>query len=93
MKDNPPIRISTSAVLIPTAFGWILSGNKSGTRVNLAVVSFINLQHTFTPSEDDFRRFWDLDTNHANHDRSLSAKDSKLLEDFRASFDMEDQRG
>jgi hypothetical protein len=32
VMDSPPIRISTSAVLIPTAFGWILSGNRSGTR-------------------------------------------------------------
>jgi hypothetical protein len=31
VKDSPPIRISTLAVLVPTTFGWILSGNSSGT--------------------------------------------------------------
>jgi hypothetical protein len=58
------------------------------------VVNFINLEQTFTPSEGDLRRFWDLESIgiSANHDRSLSAKDSKLLEDFQASFRMEDHR-
>jgi hypothetical protein len=61
VKDSPPIRISTSAVLVPTAFSWILSGNRSGTHVNSTVVNFIDLEQTFTPSEDDLRRFWDLE--------------------------------
>jgi hypothetical protein len=93
VKDSPPICISTSAVLVPTTLGWILSGNRSGTYVNSAVVNFVNADHTFTPS-DDLRRFWDLETIgiSANHDRSLSGKDSKLLEEFRASFRMEDRR-
>jgi hypothetical protein len=62
-------------------------------RVNSAVVNFINLEQTFTPSEDDLRRFWDLETLgiSANQDQSLSA-DSKLLEDIQASFRVEDQR-
>jgi hypothetical protein len=44
--------------------------------------------------DDDLRRFWDLETIGitANHDRSLSAKDSKLLEEFRASFHVVDHR-
>jgi hypothetical protein len=94
VKVSPPIRILTSAVLIPTACGWIVSGNTSGTSVNSAVVKFINLEQTFTPSEDDLRRFWDLETIgiSANQDLSLSAKDSKLLEDFQASFRMGQRR-
>ena len=93
VKDSPPIRISTSAVLVPTAFSWILSGNRSGTRVNKAVVNLINLEQTFTPSED-VRRFWDLETIgiSAKHNRSLSALNSKLLEEFQTSFRMEDRR-
>jgi hypothetical protein len=93
VKDDPPIRISSSAVLIPTVFVWILSVNRSGTRVNSDVVNFINLEQTFTPSEDDLMRFWDLETIgiSANRDRLLSAKDSTLLEDFQASFCMEEQ--
>jgi hypothetical protein len=94
VKDSPPIRISMLAALVPTAFGWILSGNRSGTHVNSAVVNFVNLEQTFTPSEDDLRRFWDLENMgiSSNHDRSLSAKDSKLLEAYQTSLRMEDQR-
>jgi hypothetical protein len=62
--------------------------------VNLAVVNFINLDQTLTPSDDELTSFWDLETIgiSANHHQSLSTKDSKLLEEFRASFRMEDQR-
>ena len=93
VKDNSPIRISMSAVLVPTTVGWMLSGNRSGTYVNSAVVNFIHSDQTFMPSDDDLRRFWDLETIaiSAIHNRSLSAKDSKLLEEFQASFHMEDQ--
>jgi hypothetical protein len=49
VKNSPPIRVSMSAVLVPTAFGWILSGNRSGTHVNSAVMNFINLEQIFTP--------------------------------------------
>jgi hypothetical protein len=93
-KDSPPVRISTSAVLGPTTFGWIQSGNRSETHVNSVVVNFINLGHTSTPSNDDLRRFYDLETIGitTKHDRSLSVKDSKLLEEFRASFHVVDKR-
>jgi len=43
VKDSPPICISTLAVLVPTMLGQILSGNRSRTYVNSAVVNFINL--------------------------------------------------
>ena len=93
VKDSPPIRISTSAVLVPTTFGLILSGNRSETHVHSAVVNFINLDQTFTPLDDDLRHFWDLETIGISdeHDRSLSVKDSKLLEEFWAYFRVEDQ--
>jgi hypothetical protein len=83
VKDSSPIHISTSVVLVPSPFGWILSRNRSGTHVNLAVVNFINSDQAFMPS-DDLKHFWDLGTIgiSAKHDRSLSAKDSKLLEEL-----------
>jgi len=92
VKDNPPIRVSTSAVLVPTMFGWILSGIRSGTYVNSVTVNFVNSHQTLTLSDEYVRRFWDLETIgiSANPDRSLSAKDAKLLEEFRASFRVED---
>jgi len=34
IKDNPPLRISPSLVLLPSIFAWLLSGNRSGGSVN-----------------------------------------------------------
>ena len=81
-------------MLVPTTFGWILRGIGSGTHVDSAVVNFINLGQIFTPSDCDLRSFWDLETIgiSAKHNRSLSALNSKLLEEFQTSFRMEDRR-
>jgi hypothetical protein len=94
VNDSLLIRISTSAALVPTMLSWILSGNRSGTYVNSAVVNFVNSDQSFTLSDDDLRCFWDLETIgiSANHNRTLSTKDSKLLEEFQASFRVEGQR-
>jgi hypothetical protein len=80
-------------VLVPTTFGWILRGNGPGTHVDSAVVNFTILGQTFTPSDDELRRFWYLETIgiSANYDRSLSVKVSRFLEEFLASFRVEDQ--
>ena len=58
------------------------------------MVNFVNSHQNLTLSDEDIRRFWDLETIgiSANQDRSLSAKDTKLLEEFRESFRVEDQR-
>ena len=58
------------------------------------MVNFVNSHQNLTLSDEDIRRFWDLETIgiSANQDRSFSAKDTKLLEEFRASFRVEDQR-
>jgi hypothetical protein len=41
VKDTSPIHISESLVLIPSIFGWILSGNRSGAHVNSTTVNFV----------------------------------------------------
>jgi hypothetical protein len=78
VKDNSPIRISTSAVLVPTMFGCILSGSRTGTHVNSVAVNFVNLHKTLTLSDEDVRLFWDLETIgiFAKHDRSSGAMDT-----------------
>ena len=42
MKVSPPIRLSGSLVLIPSIFGWVLSGNRSGPRVKSTTVNFLH---------------------------------------------------
>jgi hypothetical protein len=94
LKDIPPIRISESLVLIPSIFGWILSGNRSGARVNTTTVNFVLSDRPNMPPDDELRRCWDLEAIGitAGPDRAMSAKDSALLGEFHASFRMQGQR-
>jgi hypothetical protein len=57
VKDSPPIRISTSAVLVPTTLGWILSGNRSGTYVQPVTVNYVKAHQTLPLLDEDVRRF------------------------------------
>jgi hypothetical protein len=93
VKDSTPIRISESLVLIPSIFGWVLSGNRSGARVNSTTVNLVHSDQTYLPP-DELRRFWDLETIGitAGPDRAMSSKDSAILREFHASFCLEDQR-
>lgn len=94
VKDEPPIRLSHSVVLLPSKFGWILSGNKSGTTVNNVSVGHISTNEEFAPSDDSMRLFWDLETLgiREQQPRALSAKDSTILEDFHNTFRLADGR-
>jgi hypothetical protein len=89
-----PIRLSQSLVLIPSNLGWILSGNRSGVTVSTVVVNYIELDHQVPHSDDAFRRLWDLDVIGITPDqgRSLSAKDSAVLQQFHSSHRTEDNR-
>jgi len=57
-KYASKIRLSTSLFLLPTNFGWILTGNRNGITVNEIMVIHINLENL----GNDLRRFWDLET-------------------------------
>lgn len=92
--DAAPIRLSSSLVLIPSKFGWIFSGNRSGISVCTAEVNFINSHSDLPISDASLRRFWDLETIGITNEptKSLSTKDAKLLEEFHASYCLEDHR-
>ena len=62
IEDNAPIRISSFVATIPSIFGWILSGNRSGITISSAVVNYINSEQPRLPSDDVFRHFWVLET-------------------------------
>ena len=49
VEDSPPIRLSESLVLIPSIFSWILSGNRSGARVNSTTVNFVLADRPYLP--------------------------------------------
>ena len=58
VKDASTIRLSSSLVLLPTKFSWILTGNRTGITANQMMVNHINMEH----SDDELRRFWGLET-------------------------------
>ena len=62
VKDSSPVRISESLVLIPSIFGWILSGNLSGAHVNSIMVNLFFSDQPYLPPDDESRRFWVLET-------------------------------
>jgi hypothetical protein len=62
VSDRPPWRISPSIVLLPSKFGWILSGNRCGIWVNVAAVNLLNLEGPCPLPETEIKRFLDLET-------------------------------
>ena len=94
IKDKPPLRISPSLVLLPSIFGWVLSGNRSGVSVNHIAINNIDLCQDFDPRDSQLRRFWSLeamgitDTDTAPH----SIEDTAMLSSFLDSFRIEDVR-
>lgn len=96
IKDTQPIRMSPSLVLIPSIFGWILSGNRTGVTVNQISVHKIKLQNGLSLLDDQVRNFWDLETIGINDTESrsqtMSTKDTRILEQFHDSRRIEDGR-
>jgi hypothetical protein len=91
VKDGPPWRLSPFVVLLPSRFGWILSGNRSGISVNVAAVNFLCTEGPGPLTETEIKRFWDLETIGitAHQDKSRNTKDTAVLQDFHNSFRIE----
>jgi hypothetical protein len=94
IKNATPVRLSQSLVLIPSKLGWILSGNRSGITVSTVVVNYIESDHEGPHSDNAFRRLCDFDiiSITPGQGRSLSAKDSSILQHFHSSHRIEDNR-
>ena len=88
-----PIRVSASLVLLPTVFGYAISGNRSGTSVNQVMIHHI-ASAVEKISDQDVRQFWELETIgiKEHQERALSHKDHAILQDFHDSYCMEDGR-
>jgi hypothetical protein len=94
VNDSPPWLISPSILLLPSRFGWILSGNRSGTSVNVAAVNLLNLERPGPLPETEMKSFWDLKTIgiKAHQDKWRNTKESVVLQTFHDSIRMEDSR-
>jgi hypothetical protein len=44
VKDASTIRLSSSLVLLPTKFGWFLTGNRTGITANQIMANHITLE-------------------------------------------------
>jgi len=62
VKDTHPIHMSPSLVLIPSIFGRILSGNRTGVTVNQISVHNIDLRRDPPLLDDQVCHFWNLET-------------------------------
>jgi hypothetical protein len=90
VQDASTIRLSSSLVLLPTKFGWILPGNRTGITANHMAVNHIALEH----ADNDLRKFWDLETIGITspEEAPLTVGESQILQEFRDSYCIEDGR-
>ena len=88
IKDVSTIHLSSSLVLLPTKFSWILTGNIKRNTANEMMVNHITLEH----SDNDLRRFWDLETFGItpSQEKPMTTGDSQILQEFRDSYRIED---
>nr|XP_042912776.1 uncharacterized protein LOC107436914 [Parasteatoda tepidariorum] len=94
VNSEIPFRLSETIVLIPSVFGWILSGSRSHTSVaSLSSVHNISIKLPYT-LDDQVRKFWDLDTLGIKvmQDREMSIRSSEILEDFCSSYEVLENR-
>jgi hypothetical protein len=90
VQNTSTIRLSSSLVLLPTKFGWILTGNRTGITANQMTVNHVSLEH----SDNEFRKFWELESIGImpNQEQPLTRGDSQILQEFHDSFRTEDGR-
>jgi hypothetical protein len=81
-------------VLLPSRFGYILSGNRSGISVNVAAVNLLNLEMPGPLPETEIKRFWDLETIgiKGHKDKWRNTRDSAVLQASHVSFRIDDSR-
>ena len=88
VKDASIIRLSSSLVLLPTTFGWIVTRNRTGITANESMVNHITLEHL----DNDLRRFWELQTIGIvpRQEKPMTTGDFQILQEFRDAYRIED---
>ncbi|GBO10001.1 hypothetical protein AVEN_160176-1 [Araneus ventricosus] len=66
MTVKPPKKLTESLVLMPSLFGWILSGSRLMTNIKFdktsAIHNICSDKVTIQKGDKDVRAFWDLET-------------------------------
>ncbi|GFU53508.1 integrase catalytic domain-containing protein [Nephila pilipes] len=96
MHSDAPFKLSDSLALVPSSFGWILSGSRSHATVSFnPTVHSINVD-TFTHELDNMvRNFWNLESigiQPIQEKLRLSTHNAELLTNFHQSFKIIDGR-
>jgi hypothetical protein len=88
-----PRCISTSLAMIPSRFGWILSGGRSGVTVRDTSVHHVSLGIQST-SDEAARHLWDLETIgiRETQGRVLSSTDAAILSQFHDTYHLQEGR-
>ena len=94
VKDSPLLRMSQSTVLLPSKFGWILTGNRTGISTNVIAVHLLHSESHGSLPDVEVKRFWVLEAIGitAHQERGWDSKDSSILKAFHDSFRTEAKR-
>ncbi|GBM85088.1 hypothetical protein AVEN_248819-1 [Araneus ventricosus] len=91
--------MTESLVLMPSVFGWILSGSRSMTNIKFDKTSAIHNictdKVTLQKEDEDVRTFWDLETLgiEASQEKEMSSTlNREILKQFRDSSKVMDGR-
>ncbi|GBN66530.1 hypothetical protein AVEN_80739-1, partial [Araneus ventricosus] len=88
MTVKPPKKLTESLVLMPSIFGWILSGFRSMTNIKFDKTSAIHNictdKVTLQKEDEDVRTFWDLETLgiKVSQEKEMSTLNREILKQF-----------
>ncbi|GBN69084.1 hypothetical protein AVEN_251531-1, partial [Araneus ventricosus] len=98
MTVKPPKKLTESLVLMPSIFGWILSGFRSMTNIKFDKTSAIHNictdKVTLQKEDEDVRTFWDLETLgiKVSKEKEMSTLNREILKQFHDSYKVIDGR-
>ncbi|GBL97172.1 hypothetical protein AVEN_87091-1, partial [Araneus ventricosus] len=98
MTVKPPKKLTKSLVLMPSIFGWILSGFRTMTNIKFDKTSAIHNictdKVTLQKEDEDVRTFWDLETLgiKASQEKEMSTLNREILKQFHDSYKVIDGR-
>ncbi|GFR31173.1 DUF5641 domain-containing protein [Trichonephila clavata] len=96
MHSDAPVKLSDSLALVPSSFGWILSGSRSHATVSFnPIVHSINVDTLTHDLDNMVRNFWNLESigiQPIQEKLRLSTHNAELLTNFHQSFKIIDGR-
>ncbi|GFQ87918.1 uncharacterized protein TNCT_497491 [Trichonephila clavata] len=96
MHSDAPVKLSDSLALVPSSFGWILSGSRSHATVSFnPVVHSINVDTLTHDLDNMVRNFWNLESigiQPIQEKLSLSTHNAELMTNFHQSLKIIDGR-